>query len=113
LNERLLSMEADFIKALAHPTRIRIIKYLMNSERCVCEFTEDLDVEQSNMSQHLAILRKQGIVSSRKDGMKVMYKVNHLQIFEILQLIEDILVSQVKETLSILSKKGREDENGY
>ncbi|MDF9409692.1 metalloregulator ArsR/SmtB family transcription factor [Pelotomaculum isophthalicicum JI] len=114
MNERLLSMEAEFLKALAHPTRIRIIKHLMNSERCVCEFTEDLDVEQSNMSQHLAILRKQGIVSSRKDGMKVMYKVNHPQIFEILQLIEEVLVSQVKETLSILNKEKRmEDENGY
>lgn len=105
MNERLLSMEAEFFKALAHPTRIRILKHLRNTERCVCEFTEDLDVEQSNMSQHLAVLRKQGIVSFRKDGMKVMYKVVYPQVFEILELVEKILISQVNETLSLLKQK--------
>lgn len=105
MNERLFSMEAEFFKALAHPTRVRIIKYLMDKERCVCEFTEDLDVEQSNMSQHLAVLRKQGIVSFRKEGLKVMYKVNYPQIFEILQLAEEVFVSQVNETLSLLNKE--------
>lgn len=105
MNERLLSMEAEFFKALAHPTRIRIIKHLKDNERCVCEFTEDLDVEQSNMSQHLAVLRKQGLVSFRKEGLKVMYRVNYPQVFEILQLAEEVLVSQVNETLSLLNKE--------
>jgi ArsR family transcriptional regulator len=106
-------MEAEFFKALAHPTRIRILKHLRNIERCVCEFTEDLDVEQSNMSQHLAVLRKQGIVSFRKDGMRVMYKVNYPQVFEILELVEKILVLQVNETLSLLyQKKGGTNHDG-
>lgn len=105
MNERLFSMEAEFFKALAHPTRVRIIKHLRDNERCVCEFTEDLDVEQSNMSQHLAVLRKQGIVSFRKEGLKVMYKVNYPQVFEILQLVEEVLKSQVNETLSLLNKE--------
>jgi ArsR family transcriptional regulator len=107
-------MEAEFFKALAHPTRIRILKHLMNIERCVCEFTEDLDVEQSNMSQHLAVLRKQGIVSFRKDGMRVIYKVNYPQVFEILELVENILIAQVNETLYLLNKKkGGTEKDGY
>jgi len=113
LNERLLSMEAEFFKALAHPTRIRILKHLRDIERCVCEFTEDLDVEQSNMSQHLAVLRKQGIVSFRKEGMKVIYKVNYPQVFEILQLVEKVLISQVNETLNLLNQeKGGINQDG-
>lgn len=105
MDERLFAMEAEFFKALAHPTRVRILKHLRDNERCVCEFTEDLDVEQSNMSQHLAILRKQDIVSFRKEGLKVIYKVNYPQIFEILDLVEDIMVSQVNETLNLLKKR--------
>ena len=105
MDERLFSMEAEFFKALAHPTRVRILKHLRDAERCVCEFTEDLDVEQSNMSQHLAILRKQGIVSFRKDGLKVIYKINYPETFEILDLVEKILVAQVNETLDLLNKR--------
>lgn len=105
MDERLFTMEAEFFKALAHPTRVRILKHLRERERCVCEFTEDLDIEQSNMSQHLAILRKQGIVSFRKDGLKVIYKVIFPQIFEILDLVEEIIVLQVNETLELLNKR--------
>jgi len=103
--ERLFGMEAEFFKALAHPTRVRILKLLKNNERCVCEFTEDLGVEQSNMSQHLAILRKQGILSFRKEGLKVIYKVNYPQVFAILDLVEEMLISQVNETLKLLDKR--------
>ncbi|ADG81338.1 ArsR/SmtB family transcription factor [Thermincola potens] len=104
MDERLFSMEAEFFKALAHPTRVRILKHLRGCEKCVCEFTEDLDVEQSNISQHLAILRKQDIVSFRKEGLKVVYKINYPQIFEILDLVEEIIVSQVNDTLNLLKK---------
>ncbi|MHB9094154.1 MAG: ArsR/SmtB family transcription factor [Eubacteriales bacterium] len=105
IDERLFSMESEFFKALAHPTRIRILKLLREKERCVCEFTEDLGIEQSNMSQHLAILRKQDIVSCRKDGIKVIYKVNCPRIFDILDIVEEILVSQVSATLSLLNRR--------
>lgn len=110
MDERLYSMEAEFFKALAHPTRVRILKHLRENEKCVCEFTEDMDMEQSNISQHLAILRKQDIVSYRKDGLKVIYKVNYPQVFEVLDLVEEVLVSQVNETLSLLKKRTNRKE---
>lgn len=109
MDERLFSMESEFFKALAHPTRVRILKHLRDGEKCVCEFTEDLDVEQSNTSQHLSVLRKQGIVSFRKEGLKVIYKANYPQVFQILDLIEEILVSQVNETLGLLNKRQRKE----
>lgn len=108
MDERLFSMEADFLKALAHPTRVRILEHLREGEKCVCEFTEDLDMEQSNTSQHLAVLRKQGIVSFRKEGLKVIYKVNYPEVFTILDLVKDILVSQVNASMAMLKKSIRE-----
>lgn len=108
MDERLFSMEADFLKALGHPTRLRILEHLRAGEKCVCEFTEDLDMEQSNTSQHLAVLRKQGILSFRKEGLKVIYKVNHPEVFTILDLVKDVLVSQVNASMAMLKKSTRE-----
>jgi len=105
MTDGLSSMEADFFKALAHPTRVRIIKHLAENERCVCEFTDDLAMEQSNISQHLGVLRKQGIVSFRKDGLKVMYKVSHPRILEVIGVVDDILLSRANETFFLLRKE--------
>ncbi|KKM09255.1 ArsR family transcriptional regulator [Clostridiales bacterium PH28_bin88] len=103
MDERLLQMEADFLKALAHPTRIRILESLRTGEKCVCEFTEDLDLEQSNTSQHLAVLRRQDIVSCRKEGLKVIYQVNYPEIFQLLDLVKHLLYAQVKVTMDSLA----------
>jgi len=51
LEERLFSMEAEFFKALAHPTRVRILKHLKEGPKCVCEFTEDLDAAPCNFTE--------------------------------------------------------------
>lgn len=105
MEERILMLEADFLKAIAHPTRLRILEHLREGEKCVCKFTEDLDLEQSNISQHLAVLRKQGIVSCRKEGMKMIYKINFQEIYSILDFVRRILVSQVEATASLLKSK--------
>ncbi|NOZ77083.1 MAG: winged helix-turn-helix transcriptional regulator, partial [Euryarchaeota archaeon] len=68
MDDAALKMKADLIKALAHPTRLKIIEFLKGGERCVCEITPFLGLEQSNVSQHLAVMRERGILSSRKEG---------------------------------------------
>ncbi len=80
---RLYQMKSDFLKALAHPTRLRILKQLHHGERCVCEFITDLELEQSNISQHLAVLRNQDVVSFYKDGLWVIYRVKHPEVSSI------------------------------
>lgn len=105
MDETLATIEAEFLKALANPTRLKILKFLQHSEKCVCEFTEDMGIEQSNISQHLAVLRKQGLVSCRKEGMKVIYKVNYPEVFDILGLVEQITISRIDQLYSLLKKK--------
>jgi len=53
---------SNIFKALAHPIRMQIVKLLRNGEMCVCDIIPNLDSEQSNTSQHLAVLKNQGIV---------------------------------------------------
>ena len=83
--------QADIFKALAHPTRLRILHQLRGGERCVCEIVPALDMEQSNVSRHLAILKKEGILNSRKEGLKVIYEVNDPRVYDILDLCTEIL----------------------
>jgi len=62
--------EAEIFKALAHPTRVQILHLLKEGERCVCEIVPSLDLEQPNVSRHLYVLKKEGILSSRKERIK-------------------------------------------
>lgn len=95
-------LKADLIKALAHPTRLRILELLREGERCVCEIIPELELEQSNISQHLAILRERGIVEYRKEGISIFYRVKDKRIFEILDLIDELFLKQLDETQDIL-----------
>ena len=102
MNRHIPRFKADILKALAHPTRISILECLRRGERCVCEIIEELDIEQSNVSQHLAILKKMDLVDSRKEGLRVNYWVKYPEVFQILDLLDNVLVSQVEDTMSAL-----------
>ena len=71
-------MEAmlTLFKALADETRLRIIKLLEDGELCVCDITAALDMNQSNISFHLAILKEAGLIKDRKDGRWNHYDLN-------------------------------------
>ena len=92
------------LKALAHPTRIKILELLRQGERCVCELLEELNLEQSNVSQHLAILRKQRILKARKKGLKVLYSVKNQNIYNILDSAMDILKQEILEDSSLVNE---------
>lgn len=83
---------ASLLKSIAHPTRIAIIELLRNEKSlCVCTIYEKLNLEQSNISQHLKILKNSGILSSTKCGLQVMYKVEYPSIYQILDLSKEII----------------------
>ncbi|WZL74358.1 metalloregulator ArsR/SmtB family transcription factor [Clostridiaceae bacterium 35-E11] len=105
MKEMLFDLSASFLKALAHPTRLQILERLKNEdELCVCHIYEDLGLEQSNVSQHLKVLKDQGILTSRKDGLMVMYRVNQPKIYEILGSVKEILLAQLQEAHDTLRK---------
>ncbi|MCK4505949.1 MAG: winged helix-turn-helix transcriptional regulator [Candidatus Aegiribacteria sp.] len=65
--------QAEILKAMAHPVRLMILEELVKNPRCVSAINEILEVRQSNISQHLTILRNAGIVGSQKDGAHRCY----------------------------------------
>ncbi|SMC45432.1 ArsR/SmtB family transcription factor [Sporomusa malonica] len=97
-----IKLTADFFKTLSHPIRVKILRTLEQEERCVCEIIEELDVEQSNLSQHLSVLKKQGIIDSRKDGQKVIYRIVYKSVFDVINAAEKTLSEQIGHSQSIL-----------
>lgn len=71
------SKEADILKAVGHPVRLKIVVGLIQSECCVKEIWECLGLPQPVVSQHLSILRKKGIVTSKREGNKNNYQVSN------------------------------------
>lgn len=90
-------LRADYFKALGHPTRLQIVELLREGEKCVCEIIPALQMEQSNISRHLAILKKEGILSSRKEGLKRIYWVSDSRVYQLLALSRDMLRQYLKE----------------
>jgi len=82
------TVQAEYLKALAHPTRIRILELLDQEGRCVSNIGEKLDLKQSNISQHLGILRSRGILSLRREGGHSIYCVKDMRALKILNLIK-------------------------
>jgi DNA-binding transcriptional ArsR family regulator len=95
---------ANIFKAMAHPTRVHIVKLLKDGQLCVCNILPQLESEQSNTSQHLAILRNQGILDSKKDGSMVIYKIKSPEVLQMIELAESIILRQIVETKASLSK---------
>jgi ArsR family transcriptional regulator len=89
-----------FFSAVAQENRIKIVRFLQDGEKCVCEILPALSIEQSNLSKHLKILTDAGILSSRKQGNSVFFRVKDDRVFKIIDLSEKI----IREELIELSK---------
>lgn len=101
-DDLIFKMTADVFKSLAHPARLKILKMLSTGERCVCEIIPEVSIEQSNLSQHLGILKKQGIVDCRKEGTKVIYFVLYPDILQVVSIVENILLNQLNQSQNLL-----------
>lgn len=104
MEERVLELKAEVLKALAQPTRLKILECLREGERCICEIVPAINGEQSNISRHISVMQKSHLISTRKDGVKVMVKVRDPEIFQILDRISAILKKQIKEQGRLLSQ---------
>lgn len=81
-----LAYSAEVLKAIAQPTRLKIIQLLQDGEHCVCEIFPAIGHEQSNTSRHLQTMLKSGILNQRKDGLKIYYSLRHPEVLEIVRL---------------------------
>ncbi len=88
-------IRAEILKALGQPTRLKIIEFLRDGERCVCEIFPAISEEQSNTSRHLSLMLSSGILSRRKEGVKIFYAVKRPEILTIVDLATTIMTQEI------------------
>jgi DNA-binding transcriptional ArsR family regulator len=84
---------SDAMQAMAHPLRLKILCLVGNQELSVLEIVEAVGTTQSNVSQHLAILRDHGILQARKEANKVFYRIEDPRILKIIAITREIFCS--------------------
>lgn len=100
-NER-LRLKAEVFKAMGHPLRLGVIEFLQDGEKCVCEIAEQVGTEISNVSKHLSVLKKAGIVADRRDGLKIMYRLTMPCAIDFAVCVENVVIKRLDQQRSLM-----------
>ncbi len=95
-------VKANLFRVLGHPARVRILELLRDDERSVGALQAELGLDSGGTSQHLAALRRIGLVESRREGTSVYYRVADARVFDLLAAGRDVITQQLAEQQSIL-----------
>ncbi len=102
--KRLYELKAEVIAAAGHPIRLAIIDFLRDGEQCVCDIADHVEAQRSNVSRHLSVLLKAGIVAQRKDGLKMMYALKTPCILRFAECVGGVLRERAREAAAVLGK---------
>jgi ArsR family transcriptional regulator len=105
----LQAFKAQFFRALAHPARVRLLEVLVRGGRTVQELQEALALDQPTVSQQLAVLRNQNIVSAQKVGLSVRYTLRDPLVGELLDTARRIFNNRLVSTRGLLRELQREN----
>lgn len=103
LSRPISEIKAELFKALAHPARIRVLEVLVDGERSVGEIQPLVGIEPSHLSQQLGILRRAGLVVTRKVGSSVFYAVRDPLLGDLLAVAKRMLINSLAETQDLLA----------
>jgi DNA-binding transcriptional ArsR family regulator len=105
-SDELLNRIAEVLKAMADPTRLKILHCIHNGERCVSDILEVVGGSQANVSKHLSVLKRAGLVDCRRSGLNVYYRIIDEGVFTICRNVCDSLELRVgREHQAILEGK--------
>ena len=102
MSQPLYQLKAEFFKTLGHPVRIRVLELLGMREHAVSELLGEIDIEPAGLSQHLAVLRRAGLVTGRRQGSSVSYSLTSAQVAELLAVARAILTGVLAGQVELL-----------
>jgi ArsR family transcriptional regulator len=106
VDKRIYELHAELCKTLANPIRLEILSLLRDGERSVSELTALTGDRQATISQHLAVLRQRRVVSTRKRGANIFYKIANPKIIKACNMIREVLFEQIAE-METLAQEAR------
>ena len=104
VNRPLNEIKAELFKALAHPARVRALEVLTEGERSVSELQPLVGIESSHLSQQLGVLRRAGLVSTRKEGSTVIYALRDPLVGDLLAVAKRLLLRSLTTTRDLLDE---------
>lgn len=110
MDDAIRQYKATVFHALAHPTRVAIAELLREGECSAGTLKDALQLEQANVSQHLAILRSAGILNSRKVGSSVLYELRDPAITQVLDILRTFCYKRIAEMALMMQDLGPEPE---
>lgn len=90
---------ADLLRAMAHPQRLRVLCMLVEGERSVGDINREVDLSQSALSQHLAKLREEGLVNTRKEAQNVFYRLADGPVLSVIQALHQAYCAGARATI--------------
>jgi DNA-binding transcriptional ArsR family regulator len=102
-NRPLSEVKADLFKALAHPARVRALEVLAEGERSVSDLQPLVGIETSHLSQQLGVLRRAGLVTTRKSGSSVVYALRDPLVADLLAVAKQLLLASLTQTRDLLA----------
>lgn len=99
----LAAVKADLFKALGHPVRVRTLELLVERDRQVAELLDELGIEASHLSQHLAVLRRAGVVTARREGNAVHYSLAFPAVAQMLAAAREVLLDALGRSRDALA----------
>lgn len=103
LSRPLSEVKAELFKALAHPARVRVLEVLTDGERSVGELQPLVGIESSHLSQQLGVLRRAGLVTTRRDGSSVHYALRDPLVADLLSVAKRLLLTTLTDTRDLLA----------
>ena len=97
-----LALKAEVFKAMGHPLRLGIIEFLQQGEMCVCDIVAHVGTEVSNVSKHLSILKKAGLLADRRDGLKMMYRLTMPCAIDFAHCVEGVVIKRLEEQRAVM-----------
>ena len=103
-SKKIFELHADVCKALGHPLRIEVIDLLQNKELCFTDILEITGGLKSNLSQHLSVMTKKGILKTRRDGQCIYFSLSSKKVAQACRLMREVLIESLKKNQEILEK---------
>jgi len=97
------ALKAELFKTLAHPLRIRALEVLAQGEKSVGELAELIEADPAHLSQQLGVLRRAGLVVTRRDGTTVFYAIKDRLLVDVLEVARRFLIASLRENESMLA----------
>ena len=103
-NKKLYEVHAEICKTLGNAKRIEILNVLQDGELSVSEIADILGISSANVSQHLAVMKQKGILTARREGINIYYKVSNPKVNQACALMREVLLEQLEEGQKMAKK---------